>query len=165
MTNNHTSVWGSFWHNGKWGYQCCCAFVRNSYCTGETGRKAFQQQKGERIGMSPLYENSSLMVAAMSKEAIKSNAKQEDKPNTVKMGERLEGKSLDSFDKKALKKALKAEEKKKSGAGDDDLDDRKRKYNSMSTTDVTEEEMEVNAFLSLFCCLQERERQEVCVCV
>ncbi len=142
MTNNHTSVWGSFWYNGKWGYKCCCAFIRNSYCTGETGRAAFEKQKGQRIGMSPLYENSSLMVAAMSKEAIKNESATDQGKKTVKMGERLEGKSFDSFDKKALKKALKKEEQRAQGADDDEQDDRKRKYNSMSTTDVTEEEME-----------------------
>ena len=92
--------------------------------------------------MSPLYENSSLMVAAMSKEAIKNESATDQGKKTVKMGERLEGKSFDSFDKKALKKALKKEEQRAQGADDDEQDDRKRKYNSMSTTDVTEEEME-----------------------
>lgn len=32
--NNHTSIWGSFWQNGKWGYQCCHSFIKQSYCTG-----------------------------------------------------------------------------------------------------------------------------------
>jgi len=139
LTNNHTKTWGSFWYNGKWGYSCCCAFVRNSYCTAQTGRKAFETQKGEQIGQSPLYENSSLMVQAMSKEAIKSDKKKEEGPKTVKMGDRLEGRGLDTFDKKALKKALKEEEKKKNAETDDD---RKKGYNSMSTSEVTEEEME-----------------------
>lgn len=26
--NNHTSVWGSFWRNGQWGYKCCHSFVK-----------------------------------------------------------------------------------------------------------------------------------------
>ncbi|KAI8911102.1 pre-mRNA-splicing factor SLU7 [Gorgonomyces haynaldii] len=29
---NHTSVWGSYWKDGKWGYQCCHALVKNAYC-------------------------------------------------------------------------------------------------------------------------------------
>ena len=37
----HAQVWGSFWHNGQWGYACCCQHVRNSYCTGATGTVAF----------------------------------------------------------------------------------------------------------------------------
>ena len=40
----------------------------------------------------------------MSKEAIKSDKKKEEGPKTVKMGDRLEGRGLDTFDKKALKK-------------------------------------------------------------
>ena len=32
--NNHTSIFGSFWNEGKWGYKCCHSFVKNSYCTG-----------------------------------------------------------------------------------------------------------------------------------
>ncbi|XP_014467717.1 PREDICTED: pre-mRNA-splicing factor Slu7-like [Dinoponera quadriceps] len=38
--NNHTSVWGSYWQDGKWGYQCCYSFIKNSYCTGESGKKS-----------------------------------------------------------------------------------------------------------------------------
>lgn len=31
---NHTSVWGSWWKDGEWGYACCHQSVKNSYCTG-----------------------------------------------------------------------------------------------------------------------------------
>lgn len=37
---NHTSVWGSFWKDGNWGYACCHQLTRNSYCLGEAGRAA-----------------------------------------------------------------------------------------------------------------------------
>ncbi|KAK9767928.1 mRNA splicing protein [Basidiobolus ranarum] len=30
--NNHTSVWGSYWEDGRWGYKCCHSSVKNSYC-------------------------------------------------------------------------------------------------------------------------------------
>jgi pre-mRNA-processing factor SLU7 len=43
FNNNHTSVWGSWWSDFKWGYACCHSFVKNSYCTGDTGRKALQE--------------------------------------------------------------------------------------------------------------------------
>ena len=36
--NNHTSVWGSFWKDFRWGYKCCHSFIKNSYCTGEVGK-------------------------------------------------------------------------------------------------------------------------------
>ena len=50
FTNNHTSVWGSWWSNFQWGYQCCHSLVRNSYCTGEEGKEAFQQAEKMRMG-------------------------------------------------------------------------------------------------------------------
>lgn len=31
---NHTSVWGSWWHDGQWGYACCHQTIKNAYCTG-----------------------------------------------------------------------------------------------------------------------------------
>ncbi|KAF7727508.1 mRNA splicing protein [Apophysomyces ossiformis] len=40
FVNNHTSVWGSYWSDGSWGYNCCRSFVRNSYCTGAAGVEA-----------------------------------------------------------------------------------------------------------------------------
>lgn len=43
LINNHTSVWGSWWHNFVWGYACCHSTVKNSYCTGEDGVKAFEE--------------------------------------------------------------------------------------------------------------------------
>uniref|UniRef100_A0A182WCM7 Pre-mRNA-splicing factor SLU7 n=1 Tax=Anopheles minimus TaxID=112268 RepID=A0A182WCM7_9DIPT len=38
--NNHTSVWGSHWSNGCWGYKCCESMIKNSYCVGENGKSA-----------------------------------------------------------------------------------------------------------------------------
>ncbi|PWY82205.1 mRNA splicing protein [Aspergillus heteromorphus CBS 117.55] len=43
VTNNHASVWGSWWHNFEWGYACCFSTVKNSYCTGEDGKRAFEE--------------------------------------------------------------------------------------------------------------------------
>ncbi|KAJ4298455.1 mRNA splicing protein [Collariella sp. IMI 366227] len=54
--NNHTSVWGSWWSDFRWGYACCHSFVKNSYCTGEMGKKAIKEadkwdkQDGEEGG-------------------------------------------------------------------------------------------------------------------
>ncbi|KAK4149112.1 Pre-mRNA splicing Prp18-interacting factor-domain-containing protein [Chaetomidium leptoderma] len=43
FVNNHTSVWGSWWSDFKWGYACCHSFVKNSYCTGDMGRQAIKE--------------------------------------------------------------------------------------------------------------------------
>lgn len=50
LINNHTSVWGSWWANFKWGYACCHSVIKNSYCTGEEGRDAFDQADSMRTG-------------------------------------------------------------------------------------------------------------------
>ena len=38
--NNHTSIFGSWWSDGVWGYACCHQMVKNSYCTGTAGEQA-----------------------------------------------------------------------------------------------------------------------------
>lgn len=48
---NHSSVFGSFWRDGKWGFACCHSFVRNSYCTGEEGRRGFEEEERRRRGV------------------------------------------------------------------------------------------------------------------
>ncbi|KAK0655258.1 Pre-mRNA splicing Prp18-interacting factor-domain-containing protein [Cercophora newfieldiana] len=45
LTNNHTSVWGSWWSDFKWGYACCHSVLKNSYCTGETGKSASKESE------------------------------------------------------------------------------------------------------------------------
>jgi pre-mRNA-processing factor SLU7 len=44
MINNHASVFGSWWYQFQWGYACCYSTVKNSYCTGEDGKKAFEEE-------------------------------------------------------------------------------------------------------------------------
>jgi pre-mRNA-processing factor SLU7 len=38
-TNNHTSIWGSYYNRVQhcWGYACCHSLLKNSYCTGLVG--------------------------------------------------------------------------------------------------------------------------------
>ncbi len=48
--NNHTSVWGSWWSNFRWGYACCHSTIKNSYCTGEEGKLAFEEANKIRTG-------------------------------------------------------------------------------------------------------------------
>ena len=48
--NNHTSVWGSWWSNFQWGYACCHSSIKNSYCTGEEGKRAFEEANRIRTG-------------------------------------------------------------------------------------------------------------------
>ena len=48
--NNHTSVWGSWWKNFEWGYACCHSTVKNSYCTGNEGKRALEDSHNLRLG-------------------------------------------------------------------------------------------------------------------
>lgn len=50
LVNNHTSVWGSWWKDFKWGYACCHSTVKNSYCTGDEGKEAFEEAERRRTG-------------------------------------------------------------------------------------------------------------------
>jgi pre-mRNA-processing factor SLU7 len=54
--NNHTSVWGSWWSNFQWGYACCHSLVKNSYCTGEEGKTAFEEAERLKGGDLLLLE-------------------------------------------------------------------------------------------------------------
>ena len=46
---NHTSVWGSYWKDGQWGYACCHALQKQAYCTGEAGKRA-QAESSDMMG-------------------------------------------------------------------------------------------------------------------
>ena len=48
--NNHKSVWGSWWSNFQWGYACCHSIIKNSYCVGEVGKRAFEEANNMRMG-------------------------------------------------------------------------------------------------------------------
>ncbi|KAI0162205.1 putative mRNA splicing protein [Xylariaceae sp. FL1272] len=60
FSNNHTSVWGSWWSSFKWGYACCHSTVKNSYCTGEDGKKAWENAEKQRTGVGLIEEASAL---------------------------------------------------------------------------------------------------------
>lgn len=50
LIKNHTTVWGSWWSNFQWGYSCCHSLIKNSYCTGEEGKAAFEKADRLRTG-------------------------------------------------------------------------------------------------------------------
>ena len=54
--NNHTSIFGSFWNEGKWGYKCCHSFIKNSYCTGMSP-EAFEVHYFELLRTKICFKN------------------------------------------------------------------------------------------------------------
>ncbi|XP_065648390.1 pre-mRNA-splicing factor SLU7 isoform X2 [Hydra vulgaris] len=130
--NNHTSVFGSYWNNFQWGYQCCHSFIKMSYCTGEAGKLALKS------GVADISPSNSSSIAQktlvdMHKESFK------DKKSKDKMAdEDLEAKN------ERLKKALQKEEEHiKNMSSLLEIDERKRAYNSLNTEnrEPTQEEM------------------------
>ena len=59
LINNHPSVWGSWWKDFKWGYACCHSVVKNSFCTGEEGKRAAEEAENFSKGLTlPTAEDS-----------------------------------------------------------------------------------------------------------
>ncbi|XGW04535.1 hypothetical protein V3C99_015595 [Haemonchus contortus] len=71
---NHTSIFGSYWKDGLWGYRCCHSFVKNSYCIGEEGLKA------ERAPQPAVPAEKKEESVAEEKEVHTSSVKDEEKP-------------------------------------------------------------------------------------
>ncbi|XP_065919281.1 pre-mRNA-splicing factor SLU7-like [Dysidea avara] len=140
-TNNHTSVWGSYWEAGQWGYACCHSMVKGSYCTGETGklaRKAHNPSSLMSLKESGDHDNQvkSLMEEHAEKQVKKSKKERREEERTKAEQEEL-------AKQERLTKALAAMEKEEKSHVE--LDERKRSYHSMKADHgkaPTEEEME-----------------------
>nr|XP_023029926.1 pre-mRNA-splicing factor Slu7-like [Leptinotarsa decemlineata] len=137
--NNHTSVWGSYWHGGQWGYKCCHSFIKNSFCLGQAVRNS------EIVKPHELPESKGDVS--------------EDIPDDKKGNSDRDESSSSSSDEKSKKKEQKKEKKKlkkmkkklrqekyitnKMEETEEIMDERKRPYNSMyEVKKPTEEEME-----------------------
>ena len=101
--NNHTSVWGSYWHEHRWGYQCCHSFIKNSYCTGEAGKTYISEVP------VPSQVASSIPITS---EAEKSDDEEENKDAPKSLME-IHKENLDKAKKKKKKQKKKASRKKK----------------------------------------------------
>ncbi|KAL1461707.1 hypothetical protein WDU94_013579 [Cyamophila willieti] len=131
--NNHTSVWGSWWHNGVWGYKCCHSFIKNSYCTGEAGVDSSSNIVGASLGPPPGVSAQQGDVEEESKKSKKKHKKEKKKK-----------KDKEKSSEEKLKEALKKEEEEQKAAERLlKMDERKRGYNSMiSVKEPSAEEME-----------------------
>ena len=96
LINNHTSVWGSWWKAFKWGYACCHSTVKNSFCTGEEGKKAADEAERFAKGLSllPSAEQAGNAEEMASEEAEAEEVEKEkhvpngvDRPEKQKMDE------------------------------------------------------------------------------
>jgi len=160
--NNHTSIWGSYWQDGKWAYKCCHSFIKNSYCTGESGKKAAEAVSNsmpdkipsmEEIGLdksNTMDDNHSLNSESLSEDDMKNRTELQSKAAKRKLKKqkrkenRKNKKRNNAEAEDRLKEALRKEEE---NAKQVDMmlkiDERKRPYNSMyETKELTTEEIE-----------------------
>ncbi|KUI57067.1 Pre-mRNA-splicing factor SLU7 [Cytospora mali] len=91
--NNHTSVWGSWWASFQWGYECCHSTIKNSYCTGEDGKRAWEASERQRTGRNLIEEAGEAEVeeeeAAAKAEADKKDASRNEKQNLKRTREEM----------------------------------------------------------------------------
>ncbi|KAG7465131.1 hypothetical protein MATL_G00172990 [Megalops atlanticus] len=146
LINNHTCIWGSYWKDGCWGYKCCHSMVKQSYCTGDAGKKTASNSCvpfEEGLEEEQAEEPKSLME--MHQEKMKEKKKKKKKNKKHKKQDSDSSDEEDEAKKKEkLKKALSAEEQRlKQVAELMQMDERKRPYNSLQEVkEPTEEEME-----------------------
>jgi pre-mRNA-processing factor SLU7 len=145
FVNNHTSVWGSYYSRAResWGYRCCHSLLRNSYCTGEVGRAANDDAAfGQAV--DPHQARKLLASKAQQKAA---DEKSGGSSNALVSGRMdIFGESSSNaarlIDETRLKEAQRRAVEWQSRDHAADADDRKRNYNSMTTINVTIEDME-----------------------
>jgi pre-mRNA-processing factor SLU7 len=132
--NNHTSVWGSYFerHSMRWGYACCHSLIKNSICTGEAGKAA---NDATVTGVLQEEDRAKLTEAPSSNKSRSTFVRRADVYGDASGEVEL--------DEQKLQEALKRQEEfQRQAANERDADDRKRKYNSNATSDVTPEDME-----------------------
>ena len=166
---NHTSVWGSWWCEGRWGYACCHQCVKNAYCTGVAGQDAIEDTAGAlQRNMAAYVEKKAAEKEAADESESDSSSDDDDgeateglrkvkKKKKKKKKNRLEGvnptkmgvwgsevdKEDVQLDAKKLKEALRRAEAAENGQHlDSSVDDRKRRYNSLEEFEVSAEDME-----------------------
>ncbi|XP_050449055.1 pre-mRNA-splicing factor SLU7 [Cataglyphis hispanica] len=156
--NNHMSVWGSYWQDGKWGYKCCNSFIKNSYCTGESGKRAVEATNDLTLNKIPIEEtdcklndviiedNRSSTSESSSEDEGKDKIEKQSKAakRKLKKQKRKENRKNKKQDEDKLKEALRKEEENTRKADKMlKMNERKRPYNSMyETKELTAEEIE-----------------------
>ncbi|XP_048746628.1 pre-mRNA-splicing factor SLU7-like [Ostrea edulis] len=156
--NNHTSVWGSYWKHGRWGYKCCHNLVKESYCTGVAGIEASstdiipsitngeeeREEEEEEPPKSLLQEYQEKLSSEKKKKKKKKKKRKHKKKSKSSSSSDSESEDEEKVKERKLREALiKEEEHQKRANHLLSLDERKRPYNSMyENVAPTEEEME-----------------------
>ncbi|KAM8703009.1 hypothetical protein ACLKA7_005366 [Drosophila subpalustris] len=154
--NNHTTIWGSFWNAGRWGYKCCKSFIKNSYCVGMQEPEGYAEQQHSTTTMIAPPPPPPVEVADAEKQppvesevdsapsSEDSSEDEESVPQTKKSKKKSKKREKKKKAKEQRKNKKKQKEvKEKEREIPEELDDRKRPYNSMYDVKApTEEEIE-----------------------
>ncbi|KAH8381910.1 hypothetical protein KR009_000908 [Drosophila setifemur] len=164
--NNHTTVWGSFWNAGRWGYKCCKSFIKNSYCVGMQEPEGYSEQHPTSSASAALAESSTQIPSRLSEDPPEkpasevdsapssessSSEEEEEKPEKKKSKKKSKKREKKRKAKEQRKQKSKTKEKEKEREKTvdkkkqipEELDDRKRPYNSMYDVKApTEDEIE-----------------------
>ena len=150
LLNNHTQVWGSFFdkRSFRWGFGDDHSVEKNSYSTGEAGRAANEAAAAgittgtpsSSSGNNGEGENRPQLVLVSQEERQKRAEESKQTSRAELYGEQL----APTLDPAKLAAAVKKEEAfhRNAALHDSEQDDKKRKYNSFTSVEVTPEEME-----------------------
>jgi pre-mRNA-processing factor SLU7 len=143
-TNNHTSVWGSYYNRARatWGYACCHSCMRNAFCTGAKGRVANDAANSEAVDAFQARK----MLESVKRDGASASASALTKRSDI-FGE-SSASAVSQLDAEKLAQAKRRAEEanaiQSSSSGNHASgEERKRGYNSMQPVDVTLEDMEV----------------------
>ena len=126
--NNHTTVWGSYWEDGRWGFACCHQFIKAAYCTGLAGIEARKQSDTHAAAEKPAFQ--AKREDDRKREEIERREHEQEREREREQ-EQDKGKDKDK-DKKSKEKSLQ-----------ESMDERvwkKRKYNSMESHEFTDDD-------------------------
>lgn len=107
LVNNHTSVWGSWWAGFKWGYSCCHSFIKNSYCTGEDGKLAWEAAERQRTGAN-LADAEPDQETGPGDEAVEAKS-EEEKPKKRSREEMMNGVTEEEMEEYRRKRTVAAD--------------------------------------------------------
>ena len=159
--NNHTEVWGSYYHRTRrlWGFECCHSLVKNSYCVGIKGKESndLTNNSGmdklqakhmiESIQMKEPIKSSIVIANSNSNSNVNMNST---KGDITKRSDLYGNANIDTkYDETKLKEALKKQQlqeiegkNNENESNNNNKNDKKRSYNSTKDVNVTAEDME-----------------------
>jgi pre-mRNA-processing factor SLU7 len=153
--NNHTSVWGSYYHRGQmsWGYACCHSLIKNSYCVGSKGIESNDLASGAKMALHEQQLKKAIVETVnTAKNPSSSTSTTQKSSSHVKRSDIYGESSLDpssQLDESKLKESLTHMKQQQSQGNSGDLEEemnnkskKRGSYHSMKGVDVSIEDME-----------------------